>query len=64
MAEHEKSREPVLHLIDAGIDMTFEDLIGLFRSLTGRDPSPEELEEVKKEWDGTSQVRAASRGYR
>ena len=36
MAEQQKSVQPLLHLLDAGDKVTLEDIIALFRSLTGR----------------------------
>ena len=32
----------------------FEELIELFRKTAGREPTPEEMEEARKEWDAGS----------
>lgn len=41
-----------LHLVGQTVGPpTFEDLVSLFKSLTGRDPTPEELAEAREEFD-------------
>ena len=34
--------------MDARDEATFEDIVALFRALSGRDPTPQELEDLKK----------------
>ena len=53
MTKHRDPEQPALHLLDAGDEMTFEDIVALFRALTGRDPTPQELEDLKKEMDSS-----------
>lgn len=43
-------QEPELHLRDAN-QMTFQNMMDLFRKLNGREPTPEEIEEARTEWD-------------
>jgi hypothetical protein len=43
------SDKPELVLIE-GKDITFEDITGMFRRLTGREPTPEEVEEARQRW--------------
>ena len=42
--------KPRLHLSDAK-QMSVEDVIDLFRKLTGCEPTAEEIEEARQEWD-------------
>ena len=32
-------------------EMTFEDSLEFFRKLTGREPTPEDIEEAREEWE-------------
>jgi hypothetical protein len=45
-----KEGKPERHLLDAK-EATFGDVIDLFRKLTGREPTPEEIEEARREWE-------------
>lgn len=47
MNENDK---PALHLLN-GSEITFEMLGQLFAKLTGREPTAEEIEEARREWD-------------
>jgi hypothetical protein len=42
--------KPRLHMSNTK-GATFEDMIDLFRKLTGREPTAEEIEEARREWD-------------
>jgi hypothetical protein len=44
------SEQPELHLSDAK-EMTLADVFNLFRKLTGREPTAEEVEEARREWE-------------
>ncbi len=41
---------PTLVLLP-GPQMTFEDVMRMFERLTGREPTAEEIEEARREWD-------------
>ena len=41
--------KPRLHLVNAQKGITTEQMAKLFKNLTGRDPTPEELEQDAKE---------------
>ena len=41
---------PELHVLNPRT-MTFEDMMAMFRRLTGREPTAEEVEEAKREWE-------------
>ena len=43
-----KDDKPDLHLLDAGEMVKIEDIVAMYTSMTGRDPSPEEIEEARK----------------
>jgi hypothetical protein len=45
-----ESNKPELHLLHPD-EITFENLLEMFRDLTGREPTPEEVEEARAEWD-------------
>lgn len=45
-----KNDKPALHLTDAKA-VSFEQMMNLFRKLTGREPTAEEIEEARREWD-------------
>lgn len=50
--------KPELHLADAK-QMTLDDVLNLFRRVTGREPTPEEIEDARREWesdDGESEA--------
>ena len=53
MTKHRDPAHPILHLLDAGEEMTFEDIVALFRALTKREPTPQELEDLKKEMNSS-----------
>jgi hypothetical protein len=60
---HDKLLE--LHLLNPHT-MTFADLMAMFRRLTGREPTAEEVEEAKREWEsdeGENKDEAAGRGH-
>jgi hypothetical protein len=42
--------KPQLHLLHPD-HITFENLMEMFRRLTGPEPTPEEVEEARREWD-------------
>ncbi len=43
-------KEPELHLANTK-GITFEKILDMFRELTGKEPSPETIEAVKKDWE-------------
>jgi hypothetical protein len=43
-------KQPELHLTDAK-QLTFAQMMDLFRKLTGREPTAEEIEEARTEWE-------------
>ena len=45
----DEPRKPELHLADPR-GLTFEKLLEMFRRLTGREPTPEEVERVRAKW--------------
>ena len=53
MTKHQDPERPALHLLDARDEVTFEGIVALFRALTGRDATPQELEDLKKEMDSS-----------
>ena len=46
--------KPELHLLRPN-EITFENVMEMFRRLTGRDPTPEEVEEARREWEKAEQ---------
>ena len=51
-----ESAKPEIVMADTKA-MTFDDVIAMFRRLTGRDPTPEGLAEAKKTWEGQCDVK-------
>jgi len=47
--------KPTLHLLHPD-EVTLDNIIQMFRKLTGREPTPEEVEEARAEWEKTEQV--------
>ena len=41
-------QQPTLHLLHASKTRSLEHLLNFYRKLTGRDPTPEEIEEAKR----------------
>jgi hypothetical protein len=41
------TKKPELHLLDAGDSLSVDDLATMYKSLTGRDMTPEELAEAE-----------------
>jgi hypothetical protein len=57
----EQTDKPALHLVDAK-EITFEQIIDLFRQLAGREPTAEEVEEARREWqDEESEKRQGAK---
>jgi hypothetical protein len=52
--------KPTLHLLDAGDDLTVEDLVDFYRALTGKEPTPEELQEAQV-WQRESGINNGSK---
>jgi hypothetical protein len=50
MNEQQQDNQPELHVLNPRT-ATLEDVLNLFRKLTGREPTPEEVEEARAEWD-------------
>ena len=45
-----KNDKPELVFLE-GDGITFEDITDMFRRLMGREPTPEEIEEARREWE-------------
>ena len=41
-------QQPTLHLMHGSKALSLEHILRLYKKLTGRDPTPEEIEEVKR----------------
>ena len=50
MRRKPKNDKPTLHLLHSN-EITFENIMEMFRKLTGREPTAEEVEEARLEWD-------------
>jgi hypothetical protein len=50
MPKKTKPDKPELHLLHPD-EITFESIMQMFRDLVGREPTPQELEEARREWD-------------
>jgi hypothetical protein len=50
MSEQQRNDKPTLHLLHPQ-EITFENIMEMFRKLTGREPTPEEVEEARAEWE-------------
>ena len=55
MSEEQQSDKPAFFLVDAK-EITFEQTIDLFRKLTGREPTAEEVEEARAEWEAEDEL--------
>jgi hypothetical protein len=49
MSEQQQHDKPTLHLIDTK-KMTLDHVLNLFRKLTGREPTLEAIENVRRRW--------------
>jgi hypothetical protein len=51
MSDQQKhDKPPELHVLNPRT-ATFADVMEMFRSLTGREPTAEEIEEARREWE-------------
>jgi hypothetical protein len=50
MSEQQHDKPPELHVLNPRT-ATLAQIIDLFRRLTGREPTPEEVEEARREWE-------------
>lgn len=48
-----EGKEPELHLANTR-EITFEKILDMFRELTGKEPSPEAIEAIRKDWESDS----------
>jgi hypothetical protein len=53
----ERGTKPTLTLAWLDADASLEDLLAFFRAVTGRAPTPEEIEEVQAEWEPPGRAR-------
>ncbi len=45
-----RDKQPELHVLNSRT-MTFEQMMDLFRRLTGREPTAQEIEEARRDWE-------------
>jgi hypothetical protein len=62
MSEQQHDKLPELHILNPRT-ATFENVMEMFRRLTGREPTAEAVEEAEREWeqDGDGQNEMAKR---
>ena len=54
MSEQPQNDKPTLHLLHPQ-EITFENIVEMFRQLTGWERTPEEIEEAQTEWEKAEQ---------
>lgn len=56
MTKKKAAKKPELHLISGKAAGELDDLLDLFRALTGREPTPEDIEESRAILEGDDSV--------